>query len=75
MTKGAAAWPMVGQPDVLPPDSLFAPRSWRDEVPMVECDARYGNSRLMRHYKPDAVLAEMQSPLRKVVALVDAHVI
>ena len=26
MTKGAAAWSMVGEPDVLPPDSLFASR-------------------------------------------------
>jgi hypothetical protein len=42
---------------------------------MVECDDGYGNLRLVRHYKPDAVLAEMQSPLRKVVALVDAQVI
>ena len=42
---------------------------------MVECDDGYGNSRLVRHYKPDSVLAEMQSPLRKVVALVDVQVI
>ena len=41
----------------------------------MECDDGYGNVRLVRHYKPDAVLAEMQSPLRKVVALVDAQVI
>ena len=75
MTKGAAAWSMVGEPDALPPDSLFASRSWKDEVPMVECDDGYGNLRMVRHYKPDAVLAEMQSPLRKVVALVDAQVI
>ena len=74
-TKGAAAWSMVGEPDVLPPATLFASNSWKDEVPMVECDDGYGNLRMVRHYKPDAVLAEMQSPLRKVVALVDAQVI
>ena len=72
--RGAAAWSMVGNPDVLPPDSLFAPRSWKDEVPMVECDDENGNLRLVRHFKPDDVLAEMQSPLRKVVALVDKQV-
>ena len=27
MTKGAAAWSMVWQPDVIPPDSLFASSS------------------------------------------------
>ena len=75
MTKGAAAWSMVGQPDVLPPDSLFASKNWRDDVPAVECDDGYGNVTLVKHYKPDAVLAEMQSPLRKVIALVDAQAI
>ena len=60
MTKGAAAWPMVGEPDALPPDSLFTSRSWKDEVPMVECDDGYGNLRMVRHYKPDVVLAKMQ---------------
>ena len=75
MTKGAAAWSMVGEPDVLPPGSLVASKDWKNEVPVVECDDGYGNVSLVRHFKPDTVLAEMQSPLRKVVALVDAQVI
>ena len=74
MTKGAAAWSMVGQPDVIPPDSLFASSSYKDEVPVAGCDDGYGNVTLVRHYKPDAVLAEMQSPLRNVVVLLDCLV-
>ena len=75
MTKRATAWSMVGQSGVLPSDSLFASNNWRDDVPVVECDDGYGNVTLVKHYKPDAVMAEMQSPLRKVIALVDAQVI
>ena len=72
-TKEATAWSVIGEPDVFPPD--FASEDLTNEVPRVECDDGYGNMRLVRHFKPDAVLAEMQSPLRKVVAPLDAHAI